>query len=132
MEDSKNSILSFPTSYRPIALLSFIAKTLEKIILFEIIHYITFLSHQYGFRHQHSITKGAGCALQQECRRSYKPRQLPTTKHFENSSIIYYCSPKVTNNLKQQVSLGTHSKKCWKSIWKLALNNNNNSTTLNK
>ena len=34
-------------------------------------------------------SRGAGCALQQECRRDSKLRQLPTTKHFENSSIIF-------------------------------------------
>ena len=33
--------------------------------------------------------RGAECALQQECRKGSKLRQLPTTKHFKNPSIIY-------------------------------------------
>ena len=40
-------------------------------------------------RRKNPPSRGAGCALQQECRRDFKPRQLPTTKHFENSSIIF-------------------------------------------
>ena len=52
-------------------------------------------------------SRGAGCALQQECRRGSKPRQLPATKHFENPSIIFHCSLKVTNNSKLQVSYNT-------------------------
>ena len=50
---------------------------------------------------------------------------------FQLQSILrihpsfFHCSPKVTNNSKLQVSFGTRSKECWKSLWKLALNNNN-------
>ena len=40
-------------------------------------------------RRKNPPSRGAGCALQQECRRGSKPRQLPTTKHSENSSIIF-------------------------------------------
>ena len=43
----------------------------------------------------------------------------PSIHHF------YRCSPKVTNKSKLQVSFGTRSKECRKSLWKLALNNNN-------
>ena len=39
-------------------------------------------------RRKNPPSRGAECALQQECQRGSKPRQLPTTKHFENSSII--------------------------------------------
>ena len=40
---------------------------------------------------------------------------------------FYHCSPKVTNNSNLQVSFGTRSKECRKSLWKLVLNNNNKS-----
>ena len=44
------------TSYRPIALLSPIAKTLEKIILPHITSNTIIPPHQHGFRHKHSTT----------------------------------------------------------------------------
>ena len=40
-------------------------------------------------RRKNPSSRGARCALQQECRKGSKPRQLSTTKHFENSSIIF-------------------------------------------
>ena len=40
-------------------------------------------------RRKNPPSRGTWCALQQKCRRGSKPRQLPTTKHFENSSIIF-------------------------------------------
>ena len=51
---NKNPFL--PSSYKPIALLSPIAKTLEKIILPHITTNITLPTHQHGFRAAHSIT----------------------------------------------------------------------------
>ena len=45
-----------PFLYRPIALLSPIAKTLEKIILPHITTYIILPTHQHGFRAAHSTT----------------------------------------------------------------------------
>ena len=45
---------SLPSSYRPIALLSPIAKTLEKIILPHITTNIILLTHQHGFKAAHS------------------------------------------------------------------------------
>ena len=47
---------SLPSSYRPIALLSPIAKTLEKIILPHITTNIILPTHQHGFRAAHSTT----------------------------------------------------------------------------
>ena len=44
------------TSYRPISLLSPIAKTLEKIILPHITNNINNTSHQHGFKPKHSTT----------------------------------------------------------------------------
>ena len=41
-----------------------------------------------------------------------------------NHSSFFHGSPKITNNSKLQVLFGTRSKKCRKSLWKLALNNN--------
>ena len=45
---------SIGTSYRPISLLSPIAKTLEKIILPHFIHNTHIPPHQHGFKHKHS------------------------------------------------------------------------------
>ena len=47
---------SLPSSYKPIALLSPIAKTLEKIILLHITTNIIFPTYQHGFRAAHSTT----------------------------------------------------------------------------
>ena len=74
-----------------------------------------------------SITFSSSSLLQQECPRGSKPRQLPTTKHFDNSPIILIAAhQKSQKTSKLQVSFGTRSKECRKSLWKLALNNNNN------
>ena len=83
-------------------------------------------------RRKNPPSRGAGCALQQECRRGSKTCQLPTTKHFENPSFICHCSPKVTNNSKLHVSFGTCSKENRKSLRKLAPNNNNTRNRITK
>jgi hypothetical protein len=51
-----NKDINKGSSYRPIALLSPIAKTLEKIILKHITQYIPNTQHQHGFKKQHSTT----------------------------------------------------------------------------
>ena len=79
----------------------------------------------HAARQKNPPSRGAGRVLQQECQRGSEPSQLPTTKHFENPSFIFYFLPKVTNNSKLQVFFGTRSKKCRKSLWKLALKKNN-------
>ena len=42
--------------------------------------------------------------------------QAVNCEAFENPSIIFHCSPKVTNNSKLQVSFGTRFKECRKSL----------------
>ena len=60
-------------------------------------------------RRKNPPSRGAGCALQQECRRGSNHKAFREFIHH-----FYRCSLKVTNNSKLQVSFGTRSKK-WRS-----------------
>ena len=56
-----------------------------------------------------TFSRYRGCTPKRLSRDS-KLHQLPTTKHFENPSIIFHCSPKITNNSKLQVSFNNRSR----------------------
>ena len=77
-----NKDINIGTSYRPISLISVIAKTLEKVILPYITQNIPNITTQHGFKTKHS--RNSITEHQQHCRNRFQPTHH-THMHYRSS-----------------------------------------------
>ena len=66
-------------SYRPIALLSPVAKVLEKLILPHLVDHLPVAAHQHGFRKNHSTTTALSCITHEIAKGMNEPKPCSKT-----------------------------------------------------